>query len=180
MRNGDKLLFIGPATVIGTILTAHLCARALAEWPSSSLVWYLNLQVFRPLRYWDILFSIEQMPGGAGLAQTILIAAPLFALLLLGLLLHCRLPLAIAAHLGFLYSALILYCSCVTSAATLPGRIEFGEASNLVVSATFLCSLISAGMSHRMYWREILSERETYDAIIPCNPNRPASARGDI
>lgn len=156
MRNAEKLLLIGPSAIIGLILSAQLCARALAEWPTSGLLWYLNLQVFRPLRY-----GIDLLPGGDGLAQSTWIAALLLALIGAGLLLKSRLPLAIAAHLGAVYSALILYCSGLTSApvSTLAPAAwpEVWVDPSLLTAAILLLSLMSSAIAHREYWREIFS-----------------------
>ena len=156
MRNAEKLLLIGPSAIIGLILSAQLCARALAEWPTSGLLWYLNLQVFRPLRY-----GIDLLPGGDGLAQSTWIAAPLLALIGAGLLLKSRLAIAIAAHLGAVYSALILYCSGLTSApvSTLAPAAwpEVWVDPSLLTAAILLLSLMSSAIAHREYWREIFS-----------------------
>lgn len=153
MHDHEKLLLVGPSAVVGTILSAQLSARALAEWPSSSLFWYLNLQVFRPLRY-----GIDVLPGD-GLAQSTWIAAFLFALICIGLLLKSRLPLAIGAHLGLFYSALTLYCSGVTSAPvstlTAAAAPQVWADPNLLATAILLLSLMSSMASHRDYWREI-------------------------
>lgn len=153
MRNDEKLLLMGPAAVIGAIVAAQLCARALAEWPSASLVWYLNLQVFRPLRY-----GIDLLPGD-GLAQSTWVAAPLAALICVGLLLKNRLPLAIAAHLALFYSALILYCSGTMSTPlttlVLAAAPQVWAHPNLLATAILLLSLMSAMISHREYWREM-------------------------
>lgn len=158
MRNAEKLLLVGPSAIIGMILSAQLCARALSEWPTSGLLWYLNLQVFRPLRY-----GVDLLPGGDGLAQSTWIAAPLLALIGMGLLLKSRLPLAIAAHLGVVYSALILYCSGRTSApvSTLAPAAwpEVWADPNLLTAAILLLSLMSAAVSHRDYWHEIFAQR---------------------
>ncbi len=156
MRNDEKLLLVGPGAIIAAIVSAQLCARALAEWPGSSLLWYLNLQVFRPLRY-----GIDLLPGGDGLAQSTWIAAPILALMGIGFLLKNRLPLAIAAHLGVAYSTLILYCSGVTSATAsalaFAARPQVWTDPNLLATAILLLSLMSAATSHRQYWREIFA-----------------------
>ena len=154
MRKDGNLLLVGPGAVICAVLAAQLCAHALAEWPDSSLAWYLNLQVFRPLRY-----GIDLLPGD-GLAQSTWIAAPLLALICIGLLLKSRLPLAIAAHLGLFYSVLILYCSesdipsALESTRALAG-LQVWAAPNLLATAILLLSLISSVISHREYWREM-------------------------
>jgi hypothetical protein len=153
MCKDEKLLLVGPITVIGAIVAAQFCARALAEWPSSSLFWYLNLQVFRPVRY-----GIDLLPGD-GLAQSTWLAIPLGLLLSMGLLLKNKLPLAMAAHLGLFYSALILYFSGMMSApvsmlALTAGAQEW-TGPNLLATAILLLSLISAVVSHREYWRDM-------------------------
>jgi hypothetical protein len=154
MRTDARLLLVGPGTVIGSILSAQVGARMLAEWPDCAVAWYLNLQVFRPLRY-----GIDIFPGD-GLAQCTWIAAVLLGLICLGLLLRSRLPLAIAAHLGLVYSALILYCSesgipaAVESTRALAG-LQVWPASNLLATAIVLLSFISSAVAHREYWREI-------------------------
>jgi len=156
MRKAEKLLLVGPSAIIAMILSAQLCARALAAWPSSSLLWHLNLQVFRPLRY-----GIDLLPGGDGLTQSTWIAAPLIALIGIGLVLKSRLPLAIAAHLGAVYSALILYCSGLASApvSTLAPAAwpEVWVDPSLLTAAILLLSLMSAAISHREYCREIFA-----------------------
>lgn len=156
MRTDEKLQLVGPSALIATILSAQLCARALAQWPNSGLLWHLNLQVFRPLRY-----GIDLLPGGDGLAQSNWIAAPLLALICFGLLLKTRLPLAIAAHLGIIYSALILYCSGITSAPASSLALAAGPqvwaAPNLLATVILLLSLMSSAISHREYWREIFA-----------------------
>ena len=37
--------------MITAVACAEFGAHALAYWPSSSLLWYLNLEVFRPVQY---------------------------------------------------------------------------------------------------------------------------------
>ena len=153
MRKDEKLLLVGPMAVIGTIVAAQFCARALAEWPSSSLFWHLNLQVFRPVRY-----GIDLLPGD-GLEQSTWLAIPLAVLLSIGLLLKNRLPLAMAAHLGLFYSALVLYFGGITSAplsmlGLVAGHQEW-TGSNPLATAILLLSLISAIVSHRDYWRDM-------------------------
>ena len=112
-----------------------------------------SLQVFRPVRY-----GIDLLPGD-GLAQSTWLAAPLAVLLSAGFLLKNRLPLAIAAHLGLLYSALVLYFSGMTSAPVSTLALAVGPEGwtgpNLLASAILLLSLMSSAVSHREYWREL-------------------------
>ena len=113
------------------------------------------MQVFRPVRY-----GIDLLPGD-GLAQSTWLVAPLAVLLSAGFLLKNRLPVAIAAHLGLFYSALVLYFSGMTSAPvstlTLSVGPEGWTGPNLLASAILLLSLMSSVVSHLEYWRELNS-----------------------
>lgn len=129
----------------------------MAAWSDCSLAWYLNLQLFRPLRY-----GIDLLPGD-GLAQSTWIAASLSLLITVGLLLKSRLPLAVAAHLALSYSALILYSGGIiaplasTLALTVGPRVWTDP--NRLVTGILLLSLMSTILSHREYWREIFAPK---------------------
>jgi hypothetical protein len=157
MRDQEKLLLVGPAALFVYTLAERLGAHALAQWPGASFIWYLNLEVFRPFHHWEILLPFGQMAGESGLTPSTWIAGPLLALVCLGLLLKSKLPLAIAAHFALLCSGLILYCSWLTLAGTPLDRFEPWNAPNFVTVIIFLTSLTSASVSHRLYWRDILS-----------------------
>jgi hypothetical protein len=156
MRHEERLLFLGPGALFAYTLLERVCAHALGAWPSSSLIWYLNLQVFRPLRSLEYFFPIEQLPGGGELTHSTWIAAPLLALVCLALQLRSKLPVAIAAHVALFCSGAILYCSWLVFPETPVARFDVWKAPNFVAEIIFLTSLVSAAMSHRLYWREIL------------------------
>ena len=158
MRHEEQLLFLGPGALFTYTLVERVCAHALGAWPSSSLIWYLNLQVFRPLRCLEYFFPIEHLPGGGELTHSTWIAAPLLALVCLALQLRSKLPLAIAAHVALLCSGAILYCSWLIFPGTHVARFGPLDTPHFVAEIIFLTSLISATMSHRLYWRDILSE----------------------
>jgi hypothetical protein len=164
MLTEKQLQVIGPLGLVGAIVCAQLCAHALAEWPTSSLVWYLNLEVFRPIRYGIDFGALEQWLGGSGLTQSIWITAPLLGLVAAGLLLKNKLPLALASHISLLYSALILYESCDTAAGrptVVATAASFCEPSSLLATSILLASIASAMISHQVYWREIFSRGHT-------------------
>ena len=46
MFANDSRQLIGPVAVIATVACAEFSA-ALGTWPSSSILWYLNLEAFR-------------------------------------------------------------------------------------------------------------------------------------
>ena len=159
MLNNERLQLVGPASVIGAILCAHVSAYALANCPTSSLLWYLNLEVFRSFRYGIDVSTVWLGPDG--LAQSIWIAVPLLGLACIALLVKGRLPFAIASHLSVIYSAFIFYCSYEATGSTLTRERASAlyEPSNLIAISILLASLISSTISHRQYWREILSYR---------------------
>jgi hypothetical protein len=86
-----------------------------------------------------------------------------------------RLPLAIASHLGLLYSALLLYdIAAPSGSAVMTGfRVNLlcGPAS-LVAIPIFLGSLFSSAISHRIYWREVLLAEHESDAVTTYFPSR--------
>src|SRR5579864_7999972 len=145
MFNHERLQVAGPLGVIAAVLCAQLCAQALAQWPTSSAAWYLNLEVFRSLRYGIDFPAAEQWLGGDGLTQSSWIAAPLLGLLGLGHVLKSRLPLALASHLSLIYSALILYGSCdvaAGSSATFVRASALWDPSNLIAVSILLASVL--------------------------------------
>jgi hypothetical protein len=80
----------------------------LAYWPSSSLLWFVDLEVFRPLQY-SFGAANERLAFG-DLAQTLCVG-PLLALICIGLITGRRLPFALASNMSVLYSAALLYGS---------------------------------------------------------------------
>jgi hypothetical protein len=153
----DRLQLAGPIAVIGAVAGAQLSAHALATWPTCSLFWYLNLEVFRCFRDgFDGLAG--RWPAPDGLAQSLFVAVPLVALIGTGLVLKCRLPLAIASHLALLYSGLMVYDIGALTGSAMSDFIAdlLWAPANLLAMTIFIGSLLSAAMSHRIYWREIL------------------------
>jgi hypothetical protein len=161
MLNETRLQVAGPISVIATTLCAQLCAHALAQWPTSSIAWYLNLEVFRSLRYGIDVPAAEECLGGNGLAQSTWIAALLLGLVSLGVLLKSRLPLAIASHFSVIYSAL-MFCGgfdVARSALSFAKTSVYGlwQPSSFLTFAILLASILSSTISHWGYWREISS-----------------------
>jgi hypothetical protein len=147
----DRTLEIaGPLFVIAAIMCAQMGAHALASWPTSSVLWYLNLEVFRSFQY-GIDLGFDRFLGQDGLSQSIWVAAPLFTLICAGLALKSRLPLAIASHLSLIYSAFAAYQTVVYRLA------GSWDPSVFLASAILLGSILSSTISHRSYWREMFS-----------------------
>jgi hypothetical protein len=160
MLDNDKLQLAGPIGVITAVICAKVGAHALANWPTSSFLWYLNLEVFQSFRYSLDGIGVGEWLSSDGLAQSTWIAAPIAALVCLGLVLKIRLPLAIASNGSFIYSILLLYGSyTATHSATLLGfeLSDLWGPSTILAAAIVVASLLSSIISHRSYWREIFS-----------------------
>ncbi len=84
----------GPITMIATVVCAEAGARALADWPSSSVLWYLNLDVFRSFQYSFATFGFAYRLSADQFAQPLWIGAPLLGLVCLGLGMQLRLACA--------------------------------------------------------------------------------------
>jgi hypothetical protein len=155
MFNNAKLELAGPVGVAMVVAGAELGAHALAYWPSSPLLWYLNLEVFRPVQY---SLVAERSVALGGLAQTLCVAAPLLGLTGIGLITKARLPLAVASSLSLVYSALLMYASFLANspAEAMGVALSFlWVPSSLLAASVLLASLLSSAISHRTYWREL-------------------------
>lgn len=154
------LQLIGPVSLIAAISAAEAAAHALASWPTSSLLWYVNLELFRPFEYNLAGLRRIQWLSADELIQPTWVALALVALVCLGRASKSRLPLAIASNLGLIYSACLLYGCMIANAPTATAGAQFvglWSPSSIVAAAILLTSLISSTVSHRSYWREIFS-----------------------
>jgi hypothetical protein len=153
----DRLQLAGPIAVVGAIAGAQLSAHALATWPTCSLFWYLNLEVFRCLRDGFVGLAGQGLAPD-GLTQSLFVAAALVGLIGTGLVLKCRLPLAIASHLALLYGGLMASDIGAPGGSAMSGFVVslLGAPANLLAMTILSSSLLSAAISHRIYWREIL------------------------
>jgi len=158
MLDNDKLQLAGPIGVITAVICAKVGAHALATWPTSSFLWYLNLEVFQSFRYSLDGIGVGEWLSSDGLAQSTWIAAPIAALVCLGLVLKIRLPLAIASNGSFIYSILLLYGSYTATHSVTSLDFELSDLwgpSTILAAAIVVASLMSSIVSHRSYWREI-------------------------
>lgn len=89
MLDNEKLQLAGPVGVIAALGCAE-CGACLAFWPSSPMLWYVDLEVFRPLQY-SFAAANERLAFG-DLAQTFLVVGPLLALICIGLITGRRFP----------------------------------------------------------------------------------------
>src|SRR5260370_31625161 len=106
MANREPKLLLGPLVVVAVLASAQCGAYALDAWPRSTVLWYLNLEVFRPVQY--SLFMADGVDP-TGVTQAFGMVFALLVLICSGLFGKARLPLAIASNLSFLYSVVLLY-----------------------------------------------------------------------
>jgi len=158
MLGNEKLQLAGPIGVIAAVGCAECGARALAYWPSSPLLWYVDLEVFRPLQY-TFATANDRLAFG-DLAQTLCVVTPLLALICIGLITRRNFPLALASNLSFVFSAALLYGSYVAerpTAGVLHDPSALWAPSFFLALSILLTAFLSSAISHRAYWREIFS-----------------------
>jgi hypothetical protein len=156
MANRERSLLVGPLLVIAIVASAQCGAYALDTWPQSALLWYLNLEVFRPVQY---SFFMGEGVDATGTTQALCVVLALLALICIGSLGKIRLPLAIASNLSFLYSVALLYGLYAARNPALEVSVKlsalWGPAFVLVLIVV-LAALASSASAHRAYWREII------------------------
>jgi hypothetical protein len=101
-----RLQLVGPFALFAAVLAAEAAAYALAFAPSSSFLWYLNLEVFSLFRKSRITLSDYcSLP----FAQILVVAGPIALLGMLGLALRNNLCMAISSNLSFVFAAFLGY-----------------------------------------------------------------------
>jgi hypothetical protein len=154
MAKREPVLLVGPLAVIAVVASAQCGAYALSLWPRSVLLWYLNLEVFRPVQY-SLFASVD--PTGMGPFCIVIVLSLLVGAGSVG---KSRLPLAIASNLSFLYSIALLCGSCVANNPALAVNIKFNALwgpSFFLVAVVMLAAFVSSASAHRAYWREIFA-----------------------
>jgi hypothetical protein len=160
MLRNDNLQILGPASVVGAIMCAVIGAHALASWPTSSALWYLNLEVFRSFRYSFEGITFINWFDTDGLAQSICVATVLLGLIFTGLTWRNRLPFGIASNLSLIYSAALVYSSIVeygTAAGVRMNLNGLATPAGLLALTILILSFWSTAISHRSYWRDIFA-----------------------
>jgi NADH:ubiquinone oxidoreductase subunit K len=151
-----KLQILGPAVLLLTIGAAEVAAVALARFPTSETLWYVNLTIFQVFQ--QSAFRLPQ-PLDFSYAQFFLVALPLFAIGIYGLLTERRFPLALATHLSVVYAAYIFYFFVATGPHSLTASltsVTFASHPN-IYSPLFLAGacLISFLISQYYYLLEV-------------------------
>jgi hypothetical protein len=110
MKRLAKLQIIGPATIFMAVCCGELSAAGLARWPSSEFLWRVNLEWFHAFQKSSYALSAF---GTIHYAQLFLIALPLIAMALGGIVLRRPLVLAVASNLSLVYASFVLYTGCL-------------------------------------------------------------------
>ncbi|MEW6641875.1 MAG: hypothetical protein AB1586_15330 [Pseudomonadota bacterium] len=100
-----RIQLVGPCTLLAAIIAADAAAYALAQSPSSSFLWYLNLDVFNVFRKSRAALDL----GGLPFAQALLIAGPIALIGLAGAAFQKNLCLAISSNLTLVFAAFAVY-----------------------------------------------------------------------
>lgn len=152
MLRDKPLQIAGPISVIAMIWCAELVARALAIWPNSSLLWYLNLEVFQSFRYSFDGFGFSRLGVNLNPIQSLWLPVALSCLIASGLVARMKLPLAIASNLSLIYSGVLLYSGF---AANHMQPSDISKPTCFLATVVLAISLFSSTISHRGYWREL-------------------------
>src|SRR5262245_19251266 len=92
-----RLQLIGPVVLFGLLFAADAAAYALVLKPSSSFLWYLNLEVFSLFRKSRAAFGeIFNLP----FAQVLFVAYPIALLGLIGVTFKRNLCLALSSNIS--------------------------------------------------------------------------------
>ena len=152
MPRAAKLQFLGPLILVMAVAMAEGAAFSLAQIPTSETLWYLNLKVFSVFQTsYSLLCSWWNLPY----AQFYLIALPVFALAVVGLLAKQRFLLALSSHLSFAYAAFLVLCAAfnhtdVTTASLVGVAIPTSPNAFLLVILASAC-VISLVVSQSQY-----------------------------
>jgi hypothetical protein len=156
MLDNERLQIAGPISIICAISCAEIGALALASWPTSPFLWYVNLELFRPIQY----SGIGMTPWLGDFEFAVCIAISLLGLVSAGLFLRSRMPLAIASNFGLIYSFCLLYGSYAASEAAISPGLKLSalwSPSAFLAIVVLLISFLSSAVSHRSYLREIFT-----------------------
>jgi hypothetical protein len=150
-----KLQFIGPILVVVLIIGAEVEGHALAFAPSSRVLWYLNSNIFGPMRLsegiLDYYLSIEQ-------CQLYFVASTALLAICAGLLFERALMLAIISNLSFLYAALLVCAQATMERGWSLDGPAYANMGSIVHFALFGCTLLSFASSHVLYLNRIRRE----------------------
>lgn len=148
-----SIQLLGPAVLIAAVLSAEGAAYALAYFPSSAWLWYLNVEWFGMFQESHYILS---SPLGLDCEQLLVVALPIFAAAALGLVFKKSLLVAIASNLSFVYIAFVVFTSLHASAVTKTASLSMPHMASsgpdtFLLAVLVGVSLISFVVSHILY-----------------------------
>jgi hypothetical protein len=157
MNRLAKLQLIGPLAVFVAALAAEFAAAALARWPSSEMLWRVNLEWFRAFQKSSYVLSGYEITNHS---QFWIIASPLIAISFCGIVLKRPLLIAAGSNLSLVYTSFVLYVAYLYEQ---PWRMVSLSLVNILSDPNFvLCfllvatSFLSFAVSHFVYIRAVL------------------------
>ena len=144
MSRHAGLEIVGPTIVFAALLAAESAAYALDLYPSSQILWSMNLELFGIFQKGHYILSAYV---DIAYFQIACIGLPLLLMACYGLVFKRRLALATASSLSFIYVAFLICASCVSDEA-------WRQAPSAGVTGVLLsASLLSLVVSHMSYLR---------------------------
>jgi hypothetical protein len=101
-----RLQLVGPVVLFSAVFAAEGAAYALAQMPSSSFLWYVNLEVFGIFR--RSRAALAEF-GNIPFAQALLVVGPILLLGTVGMWLKQNLCLAVSSNLSFCFAAFLAF-----------------------------------------------------------------------
>jgi hypothetical protein len=180
MNRLAKLQLFGPLALALMIAAEEAAAYALALKPSSTVAWYLNLEIFAVFQRSHYLLSDKfDIPY----LQFLAVAVPVFALASAGFVLRRPLMAAAATNLSFVYVVFLAFAwhavetPALVTATLEPSRslaafgwsaLTLGSGPHVFVLVVMLIpALLSFVVSHLFYLRAVYKRsRETGLSLI--------------
>ena len=106
MASLANLQLIGPAALFGAIAGGEASVYALAQAPTSELLWYLNLEVFGILHKSNAVFRAY---ASVPYAQVWFVAIPILAAAWAGFYARNRFLITLSTNLSFVYACFLVY-----------------------------------------------------------------------
>lgn len=155
MRSVPRLQLASIALVVAAGLCAELAALALSHYPSSTLLWWLNLEVFAP-----VSAIYNQLAGTVNWTLTTALATLLgiLALSVLAFALRLRLVLASFSHVAFAACGLAAFAwlqsGPPTRVASLGGVVATFDSAGALLLFLLAGTLLGCVLTHVSYLYE--------------------------
>jgi hypothetical protein len=156
MHRLTKLQLLGPVVLLVAVFAAEIAAAALAQWPSSGLLWRANLQWFQAFQKTHYALSAYE---DISYSQLWLVAIPLVTIAYGGIALKRPLLLAIASNLSFVYASFVLYAGYVYEQSWREASLSLMTVSSspdfVICFVLIVASFLSFAVSHLYYIRAV-------------------------